>query len=90
MHGSRHGSDRSGVVATGKTAMQRRDFITLVGGAIAAFAQLCERAARAQQGALPEIGVLNSIDVGPIKDRADAFFEGLEDAHYVVGRKRHG
>lgn len=66
--------------------MQRRDFITLVGGAIAATAQLCVRAARAQQGALPEIGVLNSIDVGPIKDRADAFFQGLQDAHYVVGR----
>ena len=66
--------------------MLRRDFITLVGGAIATSAQLCVRAARAQQGALPEIGVLNSIDVGPIKDRADAFFEGLEDAHYVVGR----
>ena len=64
--------------------MQRRDFITLVGGVIAG-AQLWVPGARAQQGA-PEIGVLNSIDSGPIKDRADAFFEGLEDAHYVVGR----
>ena len=76
---SLHGSDGLDVVAIGKTAMQRRDFITLVGGALAASVQLCGRAARAQQGALPEIGVLNSIEVGPIKDRADAFFEGLED-----------
>lgn len=66
--------------------MQRRDFLTLVGGAIAASAQFGGPAARAQQGGMPEICVLNSIDVGPIKDRADAFFEGLEDAHYVVGR----
>jgi putative tryptophan/tyrosine transport system substrate-binding protein len=72
--------------SSGKTAMQRRDFITLIGGALAASAQFRVRPVQAQQSALPEIGVLNSIDVGPIKDRADAFFEGLEDAHYVVGR----
>jgi hypothetical protein len=47
--------------------MQRRDFLTLVGGAIAASAQFGVPAARAQQGGLPEICVLNSIDVGPGK-----------------------
>lgn len=66
--------------------MQRRDFITFVGGTVAVSALAWLRAAGAQQGALPKIGVLNSIDAGQIKDRADAFFEGLEDAHYVVGR----
>jgi putative ABC transport system substrate-binding protein len=66
--------------------MKRRDFITLLGGAAAAPALQWLLAARAQQAALPEIGVLNSLSFGPILDRLDAVLEGLEDTRFVEGR----
>jgi len=60
--------------------VKRREFITLLGGAAAAWAL----AARAQQGALPVVGVL---DGGPFDSRIMApFRQGLSDLGYVDGQ----
>jgi putative ABC transport system substrate-binding protein len=61
--------------------MRRRDFITLLGGTAAAGWPL---AARAQQPAIPVIGVLSA---GPPTPDIEAAFErGLAERGYVVGR----
>jgi putative tryptophan/tyrosine transport system substrate-binding protein len=63
--------------------MRRREFITLLGGAAAAW----PLAARAQQpGKVAQIGYL---DIGPASARADrveAFRAGLRDLGHVEGR----
>jgi len=61
--------------------IRRREFVTLLGGAAA-----WPLAARAQQPALPEIGILNSVAMAPVVDRLYAFLEGLEDTRFVVDR----
>jgi hypothetical protein len=59
--------------------MQRREFITFIGSTVA-----WPLAARAQQPAMPVIGVLS---VGsPIPDFEAAFERGLAERGYVVGR----
>jgi putative ABC transport system substrate-binding protein len=62
--------------------MRRREFVTLVGGAAAAW----PFAASAQDPAGPLIGFLNSASPGPFVRLADAFRQGLREGGYVEGR----
>src|SRR5882672_7598800 len=66
--------------------MRRREFIALLGGAAATSSGVWTLAARAQQPVVPEIGILNSVSLGPIVDRVEALLESLEDSGFVYGQ----
>ena len=62
--------------------MRRREFITLVGGAAASW----PLAARAQQPAMPVIGLIDSDAPETHTNPLRAFRQGLKDTGYVEGR----
>jgi putative tryptophan/tyrosine transport system substrate-binding protein len=63
--------------------VKRRDFITLVGGAAAAW----PLAAYAQQSKIPVIGFLSSRSASDSKDVTDAFLKGLNEVGFTDGRE---
>src|SRR4051812_14618912 len=62
--------------------MRRREFIRILGGAIA-----WPLSVRAQQPPIPVIGFLNPLSLGPANEAfIAAFHEGLKDEGFVEGR----
>jgi putative ABC transport system substrate-binding protein len=62
--------------------VKRREFITLLGGAAAAW----PLAARAQQPAMPVVGLLRSTPAAPFAHLVEALRQGLGDEGFIEGR----
>jgi len=71
-----------GVALGTRKAMERREFITLLGGAAASW----PFAVRAQQSAMPVVGYLGVLSAGEVRDLHIAFHRGLKEAGYVEGQ----
>jgi putative ABC transport system substrate-binding protein len=61
--------------------MRRRDFVTLLGGAVT-----CPLAAHAQQPAMPVIGFLSSASAEPYKPFVNAYRSGLSESGFLEGQ----
>jgi putative ABC transport system substrate-binding protein len=61
--------------------MKRREFIALLGGAVA-----WPLAARAQQAAMPVVGFLSSLSAPGTSSRMSSFVQGLSEIGFVVGK----
>jgi putative ABC transport system substrate-binding protein len=62
--------------------VNRREFITVLGGAAAAW----PLAARGQQAAVPVIGFISSLSASVTSKRIASFGQGLSETGYTVGR----
>ena len=62
--------------------MRRREFITLLGGAAAAWQPIAVRA----QPRLPLIGVLSSTSAGPYRSFLEAILRGLQEQGFEAGK----
>jgi putative tryptophan/tyrosine transport system substrate-binding protein len=65
-----------------KLLVKRREFVTLLGGAVAAW----PLAARAQQPVMPAVGYMTSVGPNDRPNLLSAFRRGLAEAGYVEGR----
>jgi putative ABC transport system substrate-binding protein len=63
-------------------SLKRREFITILGGAAAAW----PLAARAQQPAMPVIGLLSGLPIESLPGELASFRQGLQVSGYVEGR----
>jgi putative ABC transport system substrate-binding protein len=65
--------------------MERREFITLIGGGVLLLAAKLKRA-RAQQPAMPVVGYLSARSPQDTAHLAEAFRRGLAEAGFVEGQ----
>jgi putative ABC transport system substrate-binding protein len=66
--------------------MRRRDFMTMLGGAVVTPSFLWPLAARAQQPAMPVVGLMMSGSAGVLRPAIAGFREGLKESGYVEGQ----
>jgi putative ABC transport system substrate-binding protein len=66
-----------------RICLRRREFIAGLGGAAA-----WPLAARAQQRAMPVIGLLTGVSFEAYSNRVAAFRQGLKEVEFIEGRRR--